>query len=1386
MDYGLVRARQQFGRSEIANCCWSLFLAGVAFGKANDKNATLSSSPANPPAFNAAQPAKFGTVTAAPASDKLDIHSFFTGGGNQAQPNAQGQDRRSVATFDPQARSPAHQNQPLPQMHAATQPFNPRGGPQRIGAPSIPAFVPGQSQAGGYPSPGPQYSTSPYNAQPIPFKPAGTPSQNIPNGSPYGGPGGQQQPGSRNGSFVGSPVMQPRLSGVQPNNGPNRPYNGPTSPRLPTSGLPQQQMAPQPFYPQQGYYQGAQQYQAYYQGQPQSHIPPPAQYGQQSTSGSSTPSAGVRTPAPVAPSPSPSHALTPGGAPFVPGASYSSPVPSAAQLPTAPHLSQSQHSSYGGTPLRAPTSGGSTPFTPREFKPSGESAAFVPSPRINKAIKIMRPPPKTETDVKPKAAPAAPTPATEDAEAKKAEEAKAVEVKAAEAKKAEDEAAAKKVQEDKDAAEKTAAEEKAAAEKKEAADKAAAVSAAEAKEATDKVAATEEAEKEKVAEQKAQQDEAADTLAAARADVPSAPLPSHLPSKPVNGATEAEAEAEAPVAGPSSISTATPITNIAEVTYPQEIQPVRADLNAQAESGKYRYDREFLMQFMAVCTEKPEQLPNLESIGMVDAGGDGSMSRNTSFGGSNRRSSTMGPPAPRAGGGAFGRSVSTGGVGAFGGMGNFGQGGTLSSSEARFAASRSASTAFGGGRTPGGSMSRTSSQSGFVPAAGGQRIRSERGKRRDDPKSGPGGSRGAPGKDGHVTGQGFEGATLEKSENRWVPTLPGAPAPPASDENSPELVQRKVKALLNKLTVEKFDSISDQILAWADKSVNETDGRILRQVIALIFEKATDEAAWSEMYAKLCRKLMEKVSSDVKDESVKAADGKPVAGGALFRKYLLNRCQEDYESGWKQKEASAAAAASKAADDSAKKDANDAAEAKAKEDGSSSEPKEAELLSDEYYAAAKAKRRGLGLVRFIGELFRLSMLTERIMHECIKKLLANTENPEEEDVESLCRLLTTVGKMLDNPKAKQHMDIYFSRMNVIKNNDKVVSRMRFMIVDVCDLRDKKWQARHESTGPKTIAEVHAEAQKAQEESARRTASSTGKGLPRLHDQLSRPNSRRGQGRDSFGVAAPGADGWSNVPQRPAKAGDLTGFGKIRDSSSAGISLAPGGAFAKRNQAKQAERPATPSNPFALLEAAEAASASASQRPKLNLAPRTKPVEGEEDAKPEEDAAEESEDDGAIDPNAVSMSRAEGERRAGNSVKEFFSVKNLAEGVASVEALPKEYRAYLIIALGDAAMDKKADDVNLTRQLYAEILSKKVVSHETMLESLTPMVKTLVDLAVDVPSAYTFATQLLLGAGASREEMVELSTKMASEDEEEEEVEMGRESLLAAFDKLTAQ
>ena len=56
-------------------------------------------------------------------------------------------------------------------------------------------------------------------------------------------------------------------------------------------------------------------------------------------------------------------------------------------------------------------------------------------------------------------------------------------------------------------------------------------------------------------------------------------------------------------------------------------------------------------------------------------------------------------------------------------------------------------------------------------------------------------------------------APLRMSENRW-----DRKSLANTDPDAPEVVDRKVKGLLNKLTMEKFDSISDQIIQWANRS----------------------------------------------------------------------------------------------------------------------------------------------------------------------------------------------------------------------------------------------------------------------------------------------------------------------------------------------------------------------------------------------------------------------------------------------------------------------------------------------------------------------------------------------------------------------------------------
>jgi translation initiation factor 4G len=109
------------------------------------------------------------------------------------------------------------------------------------------------------------------------------------------------------------------------------------------------------------------------------------------------------------------------------------------------------------------------------------------------------------------------------------------------------------------------------------------------------------------------------------------------------------------------------------------------------------------------------------------------------------------------------------------------------------------------------------------------------------------------------------------------------------------------------------------------------------------------------------------------------------------------------------------------------------------------------------------KRRMLGNIRFIGELYKKGMVIEIIIHICIKHLLKDPQNPSEEDLEALCKLLTTIGKQLDNPRSKRQIDEYFQQIQTILTQTTLTSRIRYMLLDLRDLRKSQWTPREAKT-----------------------------------------------------------------------------------------------------------------------------------------------------------------------------------------------------------------------------------------------------------------------------------------------------------------------------------
>ncbi|XP_064253118.1 eukaryotic translation initiation factor 4 gamma 3 isoform X14 [Passer domesticus] len=311
-----------------------------------------------------------------------------------------------------------------------------------------------------------------------------------------------------------------------------------------------------------------------------------------------------------------------------------------------------------------------------------------------------------------------------------------------------------------------------------------------------------------------------------------------------------------------------------------------------------------------------------------------------------------------------------------------------------------------------------------------------------------------------------EDVHLKKAENAWKPSLKRENQTEDPENVKTQELFRKVRSILNKLTPQMFNQLMKQV---TDLTV-DTEER-LKGVIDLVFEKAIDEPSFSVAYANMCRCLV----------TLKVPMADKPGSTVNFRKLLLNRCQKEFE---KDK-----------ADD-------DVFEKKQKELEAATTPEEKTRLHDELEEAKdKARRRSIGNIKFIGELFKLKMLTEAIMHDCVVKLL---KNHDEESLECLCRLLTTIGKDLDFEKAKPRMDQYFNQMEKIVKERKTSSRIRFMLQDVIDLRLCNWVSRRADQGPKTIEQIHKEAKIEEQEEQRKvqqlmTKDKRRPGVPRVDE-----------------------------------------------------------------------------------------------------------------------------------------------------------------------------------------------------------------------------------------------------------------------------------------------
>ena len=195
------------------------------------------------------------------------------------------------------------------------------------------------------------------------------------------------------------------------------------------------------------------------------------------------------------------------------------------------------------------------------------------------------------------------------------------------------------------------------------------------------------------------------------------------------------------------------------------------------------------------------------------------------------------------------------------------------------------------------------------------------------------------------------------------------------------------------------------------------------------------------MYAQLCKRLAEEAPNF--EPPKPTVDGKQPQ--STFELLLLKKCKIEFES------------------------RSQASEAFDNQD---------ELGPEEEERRQVAKRKMLGNIKFIGELGKLEIVSDQILHLCITQLLVErrrggSRGDMAEDIECLCQIMRTCGRILDTDVARGRMEQYFKRMNQLAERSDLPLRIRFMLRDVIELRRDGWIPRKATSteGPMPINQI---------------------------------------------------------------------------------------------------------------------------------------------------------------------------------------------------------------------------------------------------------------------------------------------------------------------------
>ncbi|GBN19795.1 Eukaryotic translation initiation factor 4 gamma 3 [Araneus ventricosus] len=260
---------------------------------------------------------------------------------------------------------------------------------------------------------------------------------------------------------------------------------------------------------------------------------------------------------------------------------------------------------------------------------------------------------------------------------------------------------------------------------------------------------------------------------------------------------------------------------------------------------------------------------------------------------------------------------------------------------------------------------------------------------------------------------------LNASENVWKP-LSRSQQSIEEKEN----LKRKVQAVLNKLTFQKFKILLSQL-----KKLNIDSLEALDLVAELIYENAIYEPYFCVLYANLCKQLVLKMPFVAQPDQ-----------HADFHALLLSKCIRGFD-----------------------------------EKFSNFKQGNEDLQPQDNEERMKLKTRWIGNMRFIGELYKFNLIETSVILGCADILL---KQEDEDSLECFCWLMKTAGKELENCKdlpEENPVDKYFAQIQKIIDSRLTSTRIRFLLQDIIDLRQSDWIPRRIENRPRTIDEIRKEA-----------------------------------------------------------------------------------------------------------------------------------------------------------------------------------------------------------------------------------------------------------------------------------------------------------------------